>query len=185
MSDTLQVMYWSVGHEEPEISSSNRLRLPYLPGKESFSARLAEVVTRLDSNEELYEAFPVKKPIPSWWAWWFGFWMDSPLTQRQCRVLCKVFTELSKKSPLYREHIEPFLSALQQGRDTNAQIHVRLAPPGHVDLGWATTFAHCPHCKAEAPVERWKEKYSDVLIECPICAFSYSPAQTYSAQEWP
>lgn len=184
MSDTSQAMVWSLGAEDTEAYQSGYLDLPYLPGKESLAERLEEVITRLDLLSKLYEAFPINRPARSWWAWWFGFWMDSPLNKQQCSVLRDLFTELSKKSPLYRDHIAPFLIALQLARDTDVFLHVKLGPPGHADFGWLTTFTHCPHCKVEAPLERWQDKYPDSPIECPVCGQVYSPAQTYSSRRF-
>jgi hypothetical protein len=57
-----------------------------------------------------------------------------------------------------------------------------LTPPGHIDLGWVTTFVHCPRCKAEGAVERWQQTYSDDSIECRVCGHLYSPAATYSSE---
>lgn len=69
-------------------------------------------------------------------------------------------------------------------RSLNAHIpmHVQLTPPGHTDFGWYTIFSHCPGCKAEAPVKRWRRKYRDEEIECAVCGANYSPAKTRSAE---
>ena len=74
-----------------------------------------------------------------------------------------------------------FVAGLTRPLQQGLEMHVKLAPPGHVDLGWNTTFPHCPRCKAEAPVKRWQRKYSEVPIACPVCGNDYSPAGTSSS----
>src|SRR5262249_5925396 len=55
--------------------------------------------------------------------------------------------------------IRHFLNALEAAIRWELPVHVSLAPLGHTDFGWYTVFPHCPRCKANAPVGRWKERY--------------------------
>lgn len=57
---------------------------------------------------------------------------------------------------------------------------MRLSPPGHVDLGWHTTFPHCPRCKKHNG-ERWETPYSTRPVFCAACGKAYEPAATASA----
>jgi hypothetical protein len=63
-------------------------------------------------------------------------------------------------------------------------LHVTLAPPGHTDFGWWTTFAHCPRCKAGAPVEPWK-KVRSAWLTCGMCGHEFDPATTASCETMP
>jgi Zn ribbon nucleic-acid-binding protein len=177
-------MTWFLGEEGTQNYRSGSLDLPYLPGKESLAERLDEVINRLNLQPLLYEAFAVKRPVPGPGSWWFAFWMDSPLNLQQCSVLYLLFAELSKKSPLYRDRIAPFLASLQIAGEGTLPLNVSLEPPGHVDFGWYTVFAHCPRCKVESPIERWQETIPTELIECGICGQVYSPADTFSRSEF-
>jgi hypothetical protein len=154
MADTCGVMTWTLGEEGNQSYRSGSLDLPYLPGKESLTERIDEIINRLDLLPQLYEAFGVKRPVPSPGAWWFAFWMDSPLNLQQRSVLYLLFAELSKKSPLYRDRIAPFLASLQIAGEGTLPLTASLGPPGHVDFGWYTVFAHCPRCKVESPIKR-------------------------------
>src|SRR5262249_22204504 len=54
---------------------------------------------------------------------------------------------------------------------------VRLAPPGHTDFGFITTFAHCPRCRKEGG-KRWVEKTRMSEREkCSACGYVYAPAE--------
>jgi hypothetical protein len=113
---------------------------------------------------------------------WYGLWLSPTLSRSQCETLAVVFERLA---PLLRrdnsEFVE-FAAALQESVLTGAPVTAVLSPPGHVDFGWITTFPHCPRCKAEAPVKRWQNPYSETPLDCPVCGNKFSPAVTYSQE---
>ena len=64
-------------------------------------------------------------------------------------------------------------------REHRLELHVTLMPPGHTDLGYYTVFPHCPFCKAEASIDRWKRKYpAELQHTCNVCGTTFSPAKT-------
>ena len=80
----------------------------------------------------------------------------------------------------YRNLLE-FLSALKVAITRAIPMHVALAPSGHADLGFITTWPHCPRCKADSPLDNWDEKE----FVCPVCGSIYSPLETMSEEKDP
>lgn len=153
---------------------------------EDLHEQLERLVDRFGLETKLDSIFPKTR------LQWFRFWINSPIPAEGAAVLHQLFEALleddsleSKISrrlpPGEREDLSGFLWSLDRSVTANIPLYVSLAPPGHTDLGWFTIFSHCPRCKAEAPVERWKRKYKDEEIECAICGAKYSPARTHSA----
>jgi hypothetical protein len=145
-------------------------------GGKSQDDVLWDLIRRTGSEAKLQSAFQVTRPL------WNGFWIDSPLNRQQCLFLHELLAKVDEEMPRNRDRLQEFLAALDHAIKTGEPLNVSLAPPGHVDLGWSTTFVHCPRCKAEGPVERWQHRYTDVPITCPTCGCSYSPAATYSCE---
>jgi hypothetical protein len=171
MADTLQTVHWSLGDDGHR---SGDMWLPQ--GRRSLEEVLRESIRRLGLEQRMRSAFQVTKPL------WYGLWIDSPLTATQCSLLRDVLKEAARLVPSYGEQIEDFTRALADSTEIGEPLHVELAPPGHVDFGWVTTFVHCPRCKAEGPVERWQEAYSEESLGCPVCGYSYTPAATHSSE---
>ncbi|HET6881530.1 MAG TPA: hypothetical protein VFI31_15310 [Pirellulales bacterium] len=168
MSDTGQAVRWSL---EGEPVREGYLCPPV--GRESPDALVWGAIHRTGIEAELRRHFHVAARI------WYGLWINSPLTREQCRLLHILFTDVAVAARRFRDHVQPFLSALREAADTGRPFAVKLAPPGHVDMGWITTFVHCPRCKAEGPVPRWQESYPLEPVVCEVCGHSYSPAATY------
>jgi Zn ribbon nucleic-acid-binding protein len=171
MSDTIQSVRWALGADSHE---SGQFWLP--EWRESIEDVLWESIRRLALEERMRAAFHMTEPI------WYGLWISGTLTTTQCSLLHDVLTEAVRIAPSYRDHIEEFIRALAKSAETGERLHVELTPPGHVDFGWLTTFVHCPRCKAEGPVERWQQTYSEEPLDCPVCGFSYQPALTHSSE---
>jgi hypothetical protein len=171
MSDMFQTVRWSLGADGRK---SGQFWLP--EGRESLDDVLWESIQRLGLEQRTRAAFQITAPL------WYGLWMSDPLSDVQCALLRDLFAEAARSVPKYREHLEEFMRALAESADTGEPLHVELTPPGHIDLGWVTTFVHCPRCKAEGAVERWQQTYSDDLMECRICGHFYSPAATHSSE---
>jgi len=146
------------------------------PGRERPNEVIWEAIRRTDLESRLRDAFEFTDPL------WYGFWIESPLTQHQCSLLYQLFSNVVANVPRYHDHLSEFIDALKRAGETGGELNVELASPGHVDLGWITTFVHCPRCKAEGPVDRWQERYSQEPINCPVCGNTYSPAETYNSE---
>lgn len=171
MSDTIQMVCWFLGDDERR---QGNLWLPW--GIESPEDVLWKAVRRLGLEQRIRSAFQVTRPL------WYGLWIQSPLTAGQCLLLRAMFAEAVQLAPNYQKHVEDFQRALSDSIDMGQPLHVELIPPGHVDLGWVTTFVHCPRCKAEGPVKRWQQTYAEEPLECPVCGWFYSPAATHSSE---
>src|SRR5687768_10691321 len=131
MSDTIQTVRWSLG---PNHRRSSDLWLP--SGRERPDDVLWASIRRTGLEGPLREAFQVTDPL------WYGFWMDSPLTQGQCALLRTLLSDVAASTPRYRQPLQDFRDALEEALQTNDPLRVELTPPGHVDLGWVTTFVH-------------------------------------------
>jgi hypothetical protein len=129
---------------------------------------------------------------------WFRFWMHSPIPEKGVEVLHQLLEAMheederefqsSGRADPRGQHADltMFLKALERSKAGQIPLYVSLTPPGHTDFGLYTIFSHCPQCKADAPVGRWKRKYRDEEIACEICGANFSPAKTRSTErhEW-
>lgn len=169
MSDTIQIVRWSLGDG---ATSGGGLWLP--PGRERPDEVLQCSLVHTGIESDLRQAFQPTDPF------WYGLWVDSPLSRRQCELLHVLFADVMDAVPRYQKRLEEFVDALQTACRTGEALNVSLAPPGHVDMAWITTFAHCPRCKAEGRLPRWQSSYSTAPIQCRVCGNAYAPAATYS-----
>jgi len=148
--------------------------------------QLAEAIDRLRLRDRLDEYFLRTSPI------WFGLWTRSPLSPAACEVLELLVNDLieqglrpaNPESTLINalDDLRAFARATRISRENNIPLHVSLAPSGHCDLGWSTTFAHCPRCKAEADLPRWKRRYPSNPYTCNVCSLEYVPSATASSE---
>jgi hypothetical protein len=171
MSDTFQAVHWSLGgvtHPSGHFFLHD--------WREPREDVLWASIRQLGLERAMRSAFQITKPL------WYGLWIDSPLTLTQCSLLRELFAEVARRVPAYAKYIEEFTRALAHSIGSREPMHVGLDPPGHVDMGWVTTFVHCPRCKAEGPVERWQETYSEQPLACPVCGHIYSPAATHKME---
>lgn len=113
----------------------------------------------------------------------YGLWIESPLQRMQASLLYELIEPICDFNDPQDQDVVHFLSALKAAASRELPLHVSMPPPGHTDFGFYTVFPHCPRCKAEAPVGRWKEKYSDEPLECRVCGHTFNPNEHHSSQE--
>jgi hypothetical protein len=152
--------------------------------------QLARIVRDLRLEDRIDTCFPKTTRL------WFSFWINSPIPKECSEVLYQILSAVHEEDgkkwhepEKQSEHSQykrmaRFLSALKRSIDENLPMHVRFAPPGHSDLGFDTTFPHCPRCKAPAPGKLWRRKYPVEPETCSICGNTYSPAVTASSKPW-
>ena len=150
--------------------------------------QLDRLIDRLGLESKLDSVFPQTR------LQWFRFWIHSPIPVEGVTLLHQLLEAVHEEDERQlqssgkidcrgqQQDLNAFVKALERSMNAQIPLHVSLAPPGHTDLGWDTTFSHCPRCKAEAPVPRWKRKYRNEEISCEICGAKFSPAKTCSAQ---
>lgn len=170
MADTIQTVRWWFDSSKAEQDHL------WISWREDPDLILWESIRRNDIEQQLREAFQVTDPL------WYGFWINSPLTPTQCQLLSLMLSDVASIRPQYQKKLQPFLDALRRAIVTGESLHVDLAPPGHSDFGFLTTFVHCPRCKADGGFEHWQESYPTEPVTCAICGFSYSPVSTYSSE---
>jgi hypothetical protein len=162
-------------------------RLGQRPWCHETQEELEAVISQWGLQTAVDETFVATTPI------WFGLWTRSPLSARAAGLLVTLLTGLMDKrgggpSPWlpssWRAELQQFIAAARIAESGTARLHVSMAPPGHTDFGWYTIFAHCPLCKAEAEVERWKRKAPVALYTCEVCGTRYSPAEQASAKHF-
>jgi hypothetical protein len=122
------------------------------------------------------ENFHVTSPL------WYGFWIDSPLTREQSSILHELLSEIEMSSAWHKKELEQFLRTLKTAVDNDRPLYVKSSPPGHCDIGWSTTFVHCPRCKAEGPFPHWQRSYPKEPFKCRVCGHEYVPVDTYSSR---
>jgi hypothetical protein len=142
-------------------------------GSSDLEHRLVEIISRMELSREMAAAFPQTKPI------WYGLWARSPIPKQSLPVLRTLMTGLLQGvGNRDRDEFKLFIQAIDWSLSRNLNLHVKLGRPGHTDFGLLTIFPHCPFCKAEANVERWKRKYPTELQTCEVCGTKFSPAET-------
>jgi hypothetical protein len=156
-----------------------------LPCSTDSEGDLKTIISRLGLEAALAEHFVATTPI------WFGLWAKPVLSPKAAGLLATLLTELtpvrgtgeSEEAYIDRhEEFTAFISAARIAESEIARLRVWMPPPGHTDFGWYTVFAHCPLCKAEADLKRWKGKYPVALYTCKVCGTRYSPAKQASVE---
>jgi transposase-like protein len=151
------------------------------PWSEETQEHLESIISRLGLAPAIAEHFLPTTPI------WFGLWARSPLSPQAAGYLITLLNELAQArkddglAPGWREEFDQFLAAARIAEAGHATLHVEFLSPGHMDLGWHTIYPHCPRCKTEAELPRWKRKYPVAHYACKVCGQSYSPAEQHSA----
>lgn len=156
------------------------------PDSRQTQAQLEGIIARLGFENEVREVFLPTTPI------WYGLWIRSPLSSRAVQLLRAILRAMHDENSVsqdeaqeigIRDHlyeVSSFIHAMELAEERELPIHVSLAPPGHVDLGWHTIFPHCPICKAAARLPRWRRKPPMRRYGCEVCGGEFPPAETAS-----
>jgi hypothetical protein len=149
--------------------------LDQTPDDPELDEQLERIFSRLGFEAEADDVLLRTQPR------WYGLWTRSPLPRRALRLLRHVFLAMREEDDAppeqpgaYRRadhlpELDRFIRATELAEANGLPLHVSLAPPGHVDLGWYTVFPHCPLCKAEANLPRWRRKQPTTLYRCQVC----------------
>ncbi|HEX5244553.1 MAG TPA: hypothetical protein VFW23_14920, partial [Tepidisphaeraceae bacterium] len=146
---------------------------------------LEQAISRLGLKESHRQAFLATNPI------WFGLWANSPLSDVALRVLRAILLELCeggvralKVADEYprRSSMMQLIAAIDLAQSRGLPLYVSMTPPGHVDFGIFTIYPHCPICKAEADLPRFKSSYPKALYTCAVCGHGYRPSETASSE---
>ena len=150
-------------------------RLDINPEDVTLDRRLREAILAAERYQAWKKAFKPTTPV------WFGFWMHSPLSREQSRLLFDVFSRAFAGER--GRGVPRFLGALRTAATTGVPLEVSLSPPGINEAGFKTVFPHCPECMAEANVDpRYHEIYPPEPYECPVCHHTYFPAATHQVE---
>jgi formylglycine-generating enzyme required for sulfatase activity len=146
------------------------------PDSEELDRELWQIIEQRNLEGRLRAAFPVTTPL------WYGFWINSPLRRVQAEFLYELLDAACDPNDLQDKDVQHFLKALEAAVRWELPVHVSLAPLGHTDFGWYTVFPHCPRCKANAPVGRWKDSYPKEPHECQVCGHRFIPDEHHSSE---
>jgi formylglycine-generating enzyme required for sulfatase activity len=146
------------------------------PDSEELDRQLWDNIEQRNLEQRLRAAFPVTTPL------WYGFWINSPLRRVQAEFLHELLGATCDPCDPQEKDIRHFLNALEAAIRWELPVHVSLAPLGHTDFGWYTVFPHCPRCKANAPVGRWKDSYPKEPYECRVCGHTFIPDEHHSSE---
>lgn len=146
-------------------------------GSEETEEQLRSIITRLgllaDVRDELLETTPI----------WYGLWAKPTPSRRGVQALVEIMTAMRAEDAADDEVDEDqlrdfsnFIRAARLALARGVMLHVDMAPPGHTDFGYYTVFPHCPRCKAEARVRRWR-RIPAALYTCHACGMQYSPKE--------
>jgi len=147
------------------------------PDSEELDRQLWGIIEQRNLEGRLRATFPVTTPL------WYGFWINSPLRRAQAEFLHELLGAACDPDDSQDKDIRHFLQALEAAVRWELPVHVSLAPLGHTDFGWYTVFPHCPRCKANAPVGRWKESYTKATHECRVCGHTFIPDEHHSSEQ--
>ena len=146
------------------------------PDSEDLDRQLWGIIERRSLEQRLRAAFPVTTPL------WYGFWINSPLRRVQAEFLHELLDAACDHDDPQDKDVRHFLKALEAAVRWELPVHVSLAPLGHTDFGMYTVFPHCPRCKANAPVGRWKESYTKEPHECRVCGHTFNPDEHHGSE---
>jgi formylglycine-generating enzyme required for sulfatase activity len=146
------------------------------PDSEELDRHLWGVIRKHALEDELRAAFPVTTPL------WYGFWINSPLRRLQAEFLKELLEAACDDDDRQDRHVQHFLNALEAAIRWELPLHVSLAPLGHTDFGIDTVFPHCPRCKANADVGRWKQSYPETPHTCQVCGHVFIPNEHHSSE---
>lgn len=144
------------------------------PDSKELDEQLWRVVEERNLEQQLRLAFRITTPL------WYGLWINSPLRKLQAECLHELLSPICDEPE--DKDIHHFLSALTAAIRWELPVHVSLFPLGHTDLGWYTVFPHCPRCKANALVGRWKVSYQQTPYECQVCGHGFIPDEHHSQE---
>jgi formylglycine-generating enzyme required for sulfatase activity len=146
------------------------------PDSEDLDRQLWGIIEQRNLEQRLRAAFPVTTPL------WYGFWIKSPLRRVQAEFLHELLDAACDHDDPQDKDVRHFLHALEAAVRWELPVHVSLAPLGHTDFGMYTVFPHCPRCKANAPVGRWKESYPTEPHQCRVCGHTFNPDEHHSSE---
>jgi formylglycine-generating enzyme required for sulfatase activity len=146
------------------------------PDSEELDKQLWAIIKKSDLEQRLRSAFPVTTPL------WYGLWINSPIQREQAEFLHVLLNAACDDNDPKDKDIRHFLNGLAAAIRYGLPVHVTLAPLGHTDFGWYTVFPHCPRCKANAPVGRWKSDYPTTPHMCRACGHMFNPNAHQSSQ---
>lgn len=146
------------------------------PDSDELNEQLWNIIEKRNLESRLRSAFPVTTPL------WYGFWINSPLQRVQAEFIHELLNAVCDVDDPEDKDVRHFLNALKAAIDWELPVHVSLSPLGHTDLGWYTIFPHCPRCKANAPVGRWKESYPTTPHTCRACDHTFVPNEHHSSE---
>ena len=149
--------------------------LHFDPNDEELERALhAKLDDDADLNVAFDRAFIRTTPL------WYGLWINSPLSQAQLELLPRILPERLPSDPDRDRGVALLRRACERGLEYRLGLHVKLPPPGHTDLGWCTTFPHCPRCRCGSE-GRWKKVDPARRVKCRACGHGYAPALTASS----
>jgi len=150
--------------------------LDYRPDSPDLQNQLQRIISRLGIEAAIRDAFLPTNPI------WYGLWARSPLSSAAIPLIGAIVNALREEDSSNANDLTALVRATELAQEHRLPLHVRMPPPGHTDLGWYTIFPHCPTCKAEAKLPRWRRKYPPNHV-CHVCGTGYSPPATESSTE--
>jgi hypothetical protein len=147
------------------------------PDSDELDQQLWKIIEQHKLESRFRAAFPVTTPL------WYGLWISSPLRRVQVEILLELLEAARDQDGPKDSDVGHFLGAMKAALQWELPVHVALAPLGHIDLGWYTIFPHCPRCKANAPVGRWRESYADTPHTCEVCGHIFNPNEQHSSKQ--
>jgi hypothetical protein len=181
----LEVVTKTCGQCEANVELESELKLAGCFGhllfevsSKELDARLWKIVNEYNLRTRLQKAFPITTPLV------YGFWINSPLDSEKALLLEEIFSADDDFKDFKSEEVNRFREALQVTIHHGTPLHVFRSPPGHVDMGWLTTFPHCPKCKVMTDVEPWKQPYPKTPYACKVCQYIYIPNDHCSSERY-
>ena len=179
LSEAIQVCHACEANVEKELDTKVAGCFGYLdiwPDSPELEEQLWGIIRERNLEGPLQATFQVTTPL------WYGFWMKSPLMRLEAEFLHELLDATCDDDDPADKDVRHFLKALKAAIDRELPLHVSLAPLGHTDMGWYTVFPHCPRCKANADVGRWKEEFSSEPYECKVCGHIFNPNEHHSSE---
>lgn len=136
------------------------------PDSPELDEALRDAADRFGLTGRLSRLFTMTTPL------WHGFWIDSPLDRERLQALAQLFGEASVRWASINGG-DHFVRAVRAAGDAGLALHARLDPPGHIDLGWYSVYAHCPRCMAAV-----QDPGPTSPHQCRACGHVFNPIST-------
>jgi hypothetical protein len=118
----------------------------HLADPKVFHGVVEDSLRRSQAEQQIRAAFHCVSPA------WYGFWIDSPITEERARIFLTLLGPVVKQFPESAPALDEFLVALQVSLEIGLPMYAKLIPAGRRRDGVWKLHPHCGRCGAPRTV---------------------------------